>query len=93
MGILAGLLSGLFGGIGSVALLELWLRPRLDRKQIAAVLASEIELNEERLLVTQMFRAKDPTRIPRNIHILTVAFDSYRQRFASLDPDVSDGIL
>ena len=87
MGILAGLLSGLFGGIGSVALLELWLRPRLDRKQIAAVLASEIELNEERLLVTQMVGEADSTRVLRHVHISTVALDSYRHRLASLEPE------
>ena len=87
MGILAAIASGLFGGIGSVILWEQWLKPRQNRRQIAAVLASEIELNEERLLVTQMVRAADSTRVLRHVHISTVALDSYRHLLAALAPE------
>lgn len=87
MEVIVALVSGLFGGIGGVVLWERWLRPGLDRKDVAAILASEIELNEERLLVTQMVRAQDRTRVLRHINLSTVAIDSYRHRLASFEPE------
>ena len=84
---LISLLLGLFGGAGAIGLWELWLRPKQEGKHVASVLACELELNEERILATQIIRRQHPKNVLRNLHLSDRGLNAYLDRLATLSPD------
>jgi hypothetical protein len=59
----------LFGGAGASALLEMCWRPWRTRKRVASVLANEVNINAQMLVLQTHLRKKYPRRIPADFEL------------------------
>lgn len=64
----------ILAGAGGSALLELLWRPRRDRRRAASLLLAEVAMNTELLLLQAHARFDNPTGIPTNIRLSTIAW-------------------
>lgn len=79
-------LIAIISGAGGSALLELYWKPRRDRKRLAAVLYAEILQNAEFILLWGHVRHQQPRTIPADFHLSTIGFDSTSQLLRELPP-------
>ncbi len=83
----------LASGAGGAALLELFWKPRRDRKKAATLLLAEILLNTELLLLQAHARAKTPKRIPGDFRMSTLAWETAAQALVELPPETLKSVL
>ena len=69
-------LLAIISGVGGSALLELFWKPRQERRKAAAILMADILLNTELLLLQAHARVKNPKRIPDDFNISLIGWDA-----------------
>jgi hypothetical protein len=69
-------LLAIISGAGGSALLELFWKPRQERRKTAAILMADILLNTELLLLQAHARVKNPKRIPDDFNMSLIGWDS-----------------
>ena len=79
-------LLAIVSGAGGSALLELYYKPRRDRRKAARLLATEININAELVLLQSQLRKKTPRIIARDFHLLTNAWQSAAGAVAEFPP-------
>lgn len=97
---LLGLLPGiptvflaLLGGVGGAAILDVWWRPRRDRRQAAVLLLSEIINNVQLCLLQAHARDKAPRNIPPDFHLNFRRWDAAAGKLAELPPDLVKNVM
>ncbi len=83
----------IISGAGGSALLELYYKPRRDRRKAATLLAAEISTNAELLLLHAEFRKTNPRKIPRDFQLSKSGWDIASQLLAELPPDLLKKVL
>lgn len=68
------ILLALLAGAGGSALLELLWRPRRDRRRAASLIVAEVAMNTELLLLQAHARKLNPTGIPSDLQLSTLAW-------------------
>ena len=69
-------LLAIIAGAGGSALLELLWRPRRDRRRAASLIVAEVAMNTELLLLQAHARFANPTGIPGDIRMSTIAWEA-----------------
>ena len=80
-------------GAGGSALLELYYKPRRDRRKAAALLAAEISTNAELILLHSHFRKTNPRKIPRDFHFPKAAWEIASPFLGELPPHLLKKLL
>lgn len=83
---LGAVLLAIASGAGGSALLELYYKPKRERRKAARLLAAEININAEMILLQSEIRKKTPRKIPRDCRLLTHAWQSASGSVAELPP-------
>lgn len=83
---LGAVLIAIASGAGGSALLELYWKPRRDRKRLAAVLYAEILQNAQFILLWTHVRHQQPRTIPADFHLSRIGFDSTSELLRELSP-------
>ena len=87
------ILVAIISGAGGSALLELYYKPRRDRRKAAALLAAEIGTNAELILLHAHFRKTNPRKIPRDLHFSKAAWEIASPFLGELPPDLLKKLL
>jgi len=87
------MLLAIISGAGRSALLELYYKPRRERRKAAALLAAEIGTNAELILLHSHFRKTNPRRIPRDFHFSKAAWEIAAPLLGELPPDLLKKLL
>jgi len=96
MGILetvGGIVVALVSGAGGAVLLEVFWKPRRDRRKAATLLLAEILLNTELLLMQTRARQARPKSIPGDFHMSTLAWDTVSNALVELPAEVLKSVL
>jgi hypothetical protein len=91
--VLGGIALALISGAGGSALLEMFWRPRRDRKKAATLLLAEILLDTELLFMQAHARLKNPKNIPGDFHMSTLAWDTAASALVELPPGTLKSVL
>jgi hypothetical protein len=83
----------LFGGAAGSALLELWWKPRRTRRRVAALLAHEVNINGQMLVLHTHLRKRKPRQISKDFQLSHLAFDAVAQEIAELPPKVASHVI
>ena len=84
----------LFSGAGGALLLDLYFRPRRDRKRAAVLLLSEASLNLEALLNARGYMDSGTDRGPPSDMVISrTALDLVGTAVSELPPETVDGII
>lgn len=91
--VLAGAMLGLFGGVGTTAFWEGWVRPARERRNLARLLVAEIRMN--RLEVEWMLasRRKDPEFVPANLSLATATFHARSEAVGGLPEELLPDVV
>ncbi len=79
-------LLALLAGAGGSALLELFWRPRRDRRRAAALLTAEVALNTELLLLQAHARQENPLGVPADFKLSTIGWEAASDLISELPP-------
>src|SRR5262245_12375852 len=77
----------ILSGAGGAALLEVYWKPRQDRRKAATVLLSEILNNTQLCLLQANARQKAPKRIPADFRLELQGWDAAQDKLSELPPD------
>ena len=83
----------IISGAGGSALLELYWKPRRDRRKAAALLLSEVLLNTDLALLQAHFREKFTRKIPGDVSFSHLAWDATTDLLRELPADLLKQIL
>ena len=86
--LLAGAMLGLFGGVGTTALWEGWVRPARDRRNLARLLVAEIRMNRREVEWMIARRGEEPDFLPVNLSLATAVFDARSQDVGALPEEL-----
>ena len=81
-------LLAILAGAGGSALLELFWRPRRDRKRAASLFVAEVALNTELLLLQAHARTTNPFGIPADLRMSTIAWESAADLISELPAEM-----
>ena len=93
LGVLGTAALAIASGAGGSALLELFWKPKRDRKKAATLLLAEILLNTELLLMQAHARFKKPKNIPGDFHMSTLAWDTAASALVELPAQTLKSVL
>jgi hypothetical protein len=77
-------LIAIISGAGGSALLELFWKPRQQRRKTATILMADILLNTELLLLQAHARTKNPKRIPDDFNVSLMGWDAASESLREL---------
>ncbi len=83
----------ILSGAGGAALLDLWWKPRRDRRRVSSLLLAEILINTDYLLLQAHARVNDPKSIPADFKLSVKAWEKAGDRVSELDPDLVKRLL
>lgn len=83
----------IMSGAGGAALLDLWWKPRRDRRRVSALLLAEILINTDYLLLQAHARIKNLKSIPADFELSVQAWEKAGDRVSELDPDLVKQLL
>jgi hypothetical protein len=86
--VLAGAMLGLFGGVGTTALWELWVRPARDRRNLARLLVTEIRMNRREVEWMIASRRENPDFLPLNLSLATATYDTRSEAVGGLPEEL-----
>jgi hypothetical protein len=87
------ILLAILSGAGGSALLELYYKPRRDRRKAATLLAAEIGLNAELIQLQAQLRKTKPRQIGRDFSLSTAAWTASLGVVAELPPHLVKKLL
>jgi hypothetical protein len=85
---LGAVLLAILSGAGGSALLELYWKPRRDRRRAASLIQAEVLLNAQLILLQAHARQQKPRAIPRDFRMSHMAWDASSSIVSELDPGV-----
>src|SRR5713101_1656696 len=83
----------ILSGAGGAALLEVYWKPRRDRRRAAVILLSEILNNWQRCILQANARQKAPKRVPADFHIELQGWDAAQDKLSELPPDTIKSVM
>ncbi|MBL8989743.1 MAG: hypothetical protein JNJ80_25965 [Gemmatimonadetes bacterium] len=83
----------ILSGAGGSAILELWWKPRRDRRKAAGLLLADVLLNTDLLLLQAHARFKNPRSIPADFQMSVMGWDSAAQVLSELDPELLKSLV
>lgn len=86
--VLSGAMLGLFGGVGTTAIWEGWVRPARDRRNLARLLVAEIRLNRREVEHVIASRRESPGFVPLNLSLATATFDARSEAVGGLPEEL-----
>jgi hypothetical protein len=86
-------LFGLFGGIGSTVVWEVVLKPWLERRKLARMLAPEIQHTLAHLSEIQQLRRDDPSIRPESLGAYNTAYHAVLPEISALPENALEGVI
>ena len=86
-------LLAIISGAGGSALLDLFWKPRQERRKAAAILMADVLLNTELLLLQAHARVKNPKRIPDDFNMSLIGWDATSESLRELPAGLIKGSL
>ena len=83
----------ILSGAGGAALLDLWWKPRRDRRRVSALLLAEILINTDYLMLQAHDRVNNLKNIPADFKLSVQAWEKAGDRVSELDPDLVKRLL
>jgi hypothetical protein len=91
--VLAGAMLGLFGGVGTTAFWEGWMRPARDRRNLARLLVAEVRLNRREVEHMMASRRASPEFVPLNLSLSTATFDARSEAVGGLPEELLPDVV
>lgn len=86
-------LLALFGGVGGALFLEIWYRPRRERRQTAALILHELNLTAQNLDLELARRKAEPNTVSFNVRFPRIALEAVSHNLARLPPMVASWVM
>jgi hypothetical protein len=83
----------ILSGAGGSALLELWWKPRRDRRKAAGLLLADGLLNTELLVLQAHARFKNPRSIPADFEMSVLGWDTAGNVLSELDAELLKSLV